>query len=84
MRAGFGALIVGKYLFIAGGNDGHRHMTDVYALDTETMEWECLNDGSEAGMDVVNLKQRSMYSMFHNNKLYTVKPNREVGMRNRL
>jgi hypothetical protein len=29
--------MVGKYLFIAGGSDGHRQLVDVYALDTESM-----------------------------------------------
>ena len=35
--------------------DGHRQLADVYALDTESMVWECITDGSDGsglgGMD---------------------------------
>ncbi|KAK3242846.1 hypothetical protein CYMTET_47464 [Cymbomonas tetramitiformis] len=73
------ATIISKYLIISGGSDGHRRLCDTHILNTETMEWECLDDGQEgaASLQVLGLKPRAQYSCFQGTRLLTVRPNRD-------
>ena len=42
--------MIGRFLFIAGGDDGERHFAEVFALDTDSLKWECIIDWRETGL----------------------------------
>ena len=39
----------GKHLVMAGGADGQWRLADAWIMDTETLEWECLDEGGGGG-----------------------------------
>ena len=79
-REGHAATIVSNYLIISGGSvvtgSSVRRLSDTWVLDLEMMEWECLDQGG-GSQEMLWLKQRASYSVFHGSRLLTLKPNRE-------
>lgn len=73
---------IGKYLMIVGGFDGQKKLNDVWALDTETLTWECLETGQTPGGkaaaqvidQVVNLQKRARYTTFYGKQIISVLP----------
>ena len=72
---------IGKYLMIVGGFDGTRKLSDIWALDTETLSWECIDEGQKPNAkmtnpvdQVVNLQKRARYTTFYGKAIISVMP----------
>ena len=76
-REGHASGVVGKYMLVASGQDTHRRLADTFALNTETLQWDCLDKGTEHLGTALHLKQRGCYCAFSGNRLYLLRPNRE-------